>query len=133
MDAMFQGIGEKFVTLKAGTLAATDVGKAVTITANGTAGLGAANNEFFGKVVRYDSDGYVAVQFEGFVEVPYLNDANAPVLGKKVVVDGLGNVRIAPEQAVNEGGTATYTIVEKGRGIVVSLDATNLKATVWLG
>jgi len=129
----FKGVGVKTATFKLAVgITAADEGKAVTLAAADTAGLGAANDVFLGKLVKVEGDGYGTVEYSGFLQVPY-NPAATPVpptVGKFVVVDGAGGVKNAPEQAVNEGGAATYSIVEKGRGLVVSLDTVNNIATV---
>lgn len=129
----FRGVGVKTATVKlAAGIVVADEGKAVTFTANDTVGLGAANGIFAGKLIKVEGDGYGTIEYGGFIEVPYLGGATPvpPTVGKQVVVDGAGNVKNAPEQAIVEAGSGSYTIVEKGRGLVVSVNTTTEKATI---
>lgn len=128
----FKGIDVEQASFKlASGITSADEGKAVAMTAAQTVGLGSAGDSFVGKLIQVEGDGIGTVEFDGFIYVPYASGV-VPTIGSKVVVDGSGNVKNDPGQAVDEAGTATVTVVSKGRGIVVDLDTTNLIAVVLL-
>ncbi len=129
----FEGIGQRNVSVKLhSAITVAHIGKAVAWVGNGEVGLGVSGAQLAGKLIQVEGDGYGTLAYAGFMALPYLAGGTAPVVGKKVVVDGAGNVKLCPEQAVNEGGSAQYTITEKGRGLVVSLDPVSLEAWVQL-
>lgn len=103
-------------------LVAADVGKAVTLVADSTVGLGSDGDPLQGKLVVLEA-GYCTVETGPYVSVPYTG--TAPTLKSKVVVDGAGNVK---DYAID-----TIANAMKGRGEVVSLDTTNKIATVRTG
>jgi hypothetical protein len=126
----FEGIGARYSTYKAndglvsavlnamgwendGTSAV--VGKAVTITGDEEAGFGNAGDPLLGKVLQYESDGYLSVQDAGYTEFDGVS-GNLPTAGDYVVVDGNGAVM------PSEGAT--------GPAKAVSVDADNLKVMV---
>lgn len=120
----FVGIDFSAVTMKANTamvsmatisgVAAVE-GKAVTITANGEVGFGVNGNKLFGRVDKYESDGYVTVQHRGYAELPGVS-GSLPVAGDFLVVDGAGAVKasagaVGPAKAVSVDSTTNKVIV----------------------
>jgi hypothetical protein len=99
----------------------TQQGYSVAISANKTVKVGAAGDILVGKLNRSDGDGTCVVQDMGYMSFSVVNDANVPVLGRGVVCDGSGGVRIAASGSE-----------WKERGVVVDLDTTNLVCTVKL-
>ena len=94
----------------------TQVGDAVTATAAGTAGRGAADAALLGKVTTKEPDGIGAVTKRGVIVVPW---TGAAVFGhQKVGVDGAGKAKVS----------AT------GRGCeVIAVDTTTNLAAIDLG
>jgi hypothetical protein len=99
----------------------TNPGAAVAVSANNTVYLGQASDILFGKLDHSEPDSTCVVQYDGFMSFSFVNDANAPVLGRGVVCNGSNGVRIAA--AGSEW---------KERGKIVSLDTTNLIAVLLL-
>lgn len=121
----FEGIGQKNVTVELHADITSDhIGMAVAWTDDGEVGLGTDGDPLAGKLIQVEGDGYGTLAYEGFLQLPCANGAE-PTLNCKVVVDGAGNVKDDPGQAVNEAGAAQLTIISKGRGIVASVDADN--------
>ncbi|RJP74574.1 MAG: hypothetical protein C4524_12770 [Candidatus Zixiibacteriota bacterium] len=97
------------------------------------AGMGAAGDKLFGKVVAVsaetDANGIpltCTVQAGGVARFKY-NTAAAPDLNQMVEVDGAGKVRVASAvDAFAPGG-------HKMRGVVIARDTTNETVDVWLG
>ncbi len=72
-------------------------------------GLGQAGDRLLGKLMVVEVDGTCAVQHEGFMYLPF-NTSNPPQVGKSVVVDGTGKVKVSPVvTAVNQIQTATQS------------------------
>jgi len=90
----FRGIGVEVITLLlAAGIVAADENKVGKISANGTIGLCAAEDAFYGVIDKVDlGGGCAAVQRKGFAEdVPY---TGAPGLGLQVLVaNGAGGVK----------------------------------------
>jgi hypothetical protein len=84
-----------------------------------TVKVGAAGDRLVGKLIAAETDGMCSVQTQGYVSLPYTAGATAPVVGRGVVCDGSGGVRIA---------ASTFEYNERGN--VSRLDATNLLAWV---
>lgn len=100
--------------------AAAIEGKAVTITGNQEVGFGSNGNEFFGIIDKYEDDGYVTVQDQGYRENVPAVSGSVPTYGQRtLVVDGSG--------AVKASGTVPT------RGIVIDSDATNKTITILIG
>jgi hypothetical protein len=97
----------------------TNPGAAVAVSAAKTVYLGQASDILFGKLDHSEPDSTCVVQFYGVMTFSFVNDANAPVLGRGVVCNGSNGVRIAA--AGSEW---------KERGVVLDLDVPNLVATV---
>jgi hypothetical protein len=118
----FIGIGVEYATFKAdSSLSAVNEGAAVTLVSNDTVGLGTADKPLVGKILKYEDDGIVSVQYEGFAE--FDADSTAlPVVGGVAVVNGAGKVKAAP---------ATTTI-DMATNVVVSVDSVNNKAVILL-
>lgn len=122
----FQELHNKVVTFKydssivantdryGGSNGSAQIGKAVAKAADSTVGLGSTGNWPLGTVQKVDPDGFCSVVVGGIVAMPYVaNNANPPLLGRGVQVDGSGNA-ISPA-----GGARLAT----ERGIVLSLDS----------
>lgn len=106
-----------------GTNHSAQVGKAVSLVADSTIGLGAAAAWTLGKLIKVESDGFATVQYGGVMALPYVvANPNPPLIGRGVQGDGAGNV-ISPA-----GGVRLAT----ERGTVISLDAVNQLAYVAL-
>ena len=122
----------KTFTFKLDTgIVAADIGKAVAVTDKQEAGLGTTGDRLLGKLSQVEGDGYGSVDISGNLYLPYAS-GTVPTVGSAVVVDGAGNVKNDPGQAINESGSATVTVVSKGRGIVLDVDTVNLIAVVAL-
>ncbi len=116
----FEGIGFKAATFKlsAATKAIATAsgasyveGKAVAITGNQEVGFGSNGNPFFGIIDKYEDDGYVTVQFEGYKENVPAVSGSVPTAGTRtLVVNGAGAVR-------SSGSAPT-------RGTVIEADTT---------
>jgi hypothetical protein len=98
----------------------TQIGFSAAIDSARTAKYGAAGDTLLGQVADADTD-TVVINVQGGLTFSFTNDANAPVLGRGVVCDGSGGVRIAASGSE-----------WKERGIVVDLDTTALTAVVLL-
>lgn len=93
----------------------TQEGQSVAMSSNDTVKVGAAGDPLIGKLFKSEADGLCSVQTNGILKFTVVNDANVPVLGRGVVCDGAGGVRIA-------AASSEY----KERGAVIELDTTNL-------
>ncbi len=93
-------------------------GDAVGLTGNGTAGRGADNDAFYGKVQIVEQDGVGAVKRDGIVVVPCVS-AGLTAGYRNLAVNGAGKVKIA-----SSGGRAAW---------VIAVDATNNLAAIDLG
>ena len=96
------------------------IGKAVTLTANDTAGFGAAAGVFFGIIRHVEKDGYATIQVKGYAENVPIKTASAPVLNGLVAVDGTGKLQAAATTA----GTVSRgycTSVDSGAGVATIL------------
>ncbi|MGB9793404.1 MAG: hypothetical protein ACPLRU_06420, partial [Desulfofundulus sp.] len=78
-------------------------------------------NRLFGKILKYEDDGYVTVQYSGFTELPGVAGL-LPVAGDSLVVNGSGAVK-AKDAAAPPNGPAC----------AVSVDATYNTVMVYLG
>jgi hypothetical protein len=100
----------------------TQQGYSVSMTAtNGTVKVGADGDMLLGVVDRSEIDSKVGVQIGGAATIKYTAGATAPLLGRGVVCDGTGGVRIAAADSE-----------WKEVGIVVSKDTTALTVVVFL-
>jgi hypothetical protein len=99
----------------------TQQGQSVSMDVTKTVKVGAAGEILVGKLNRADGDGTCVVQDMGYMSFAYTAGATAPVLGRGVVCDGSGGVRIA-------GAGLEYF----ERGCVVEKDTTALTVTVRL-
>lgn len=125
-DIGFEGIGALRATVKAHSgvksMAATSgvaavEGKAVTVTGNGEMGFGSAGAPLRGIIEKYEDDGYMTVQVEGFKEgVPGVSVTANDFL----CVDGNGAVsKVASGNA--------------GPAYAVSVDSTDNTVVVFIG
>jgi hypothetical protein len=121
----FDGIGAKFVTVKAaGSVSAVALtsgaayveGKAVTVEDDGQYGFGSAGDALRGVIDKYESDHYMTVQYAGFREgVPGVSGA-LPKANEPLAVDGHGAVSevaspVSPAYAVEVDNTADVNTV----------------------
>lgn len=100
--------------------ASTDIGKSVGCAESDTARLGQAGDRLVGKLMTVDQLD-VGVQISGPMLFSYVANGTAPVLGRGVVCDGAGGVRVA-------AADSEYT----ERGVVIYKDATTLTVVVLL-
>jgi hypothetical protein len=98
-----------------------DEGKAVALTADSTVGVGTDGAALEGKLLKVEGDGVGTVQVGGVLNLPY-KSGTVPTVGSKVVVDGAGNVK--------DYASDTIAHAMLGRGEVISVDTTNLRAKV---
>ena len=116
----FEGINEHFTTYKLSSAtkavavasgASYVEGKAVALTGNQEVGFGADGNAFFGIIDKYEDDGYVTVQDEGYrVDVPAVS-GSVPTYGTRTLtVNGSGSIK-------SSGSVPT-------RGMVIESDST---------
>ena len=93
-----------------------EIGMMVELVSDATIGLGTTAHYPLGKLIKVETDGVCSVVTAGVVGVPYVAlNANPPLVGRGVQIDGAGNV-ITPS-----GGTRLAT----ERGQVLHLDSTN--------
>ena len=100
------------------TITKSDVGKAVTLTANNEVGLGSSQDALVGRLAYLDDAAVptvCTVQIAGVMEVPY---SGSPAIKDKVVVNGAGGVATAPTMSAGQPC--------KGSGIVLSIGTTKL-------
>lgn len=97
----------------------TQQGQSVSMDSSDTVKVGAAGDRLVGLLVRSEMDGVCSVQTQGVAKFPYTAGGTAPVVGRGVVCDGSGGVKIA-------AGGSEYT----ERGAVVKQDTVNL--FVWV-
>lgn len=115
MGISFEGIGQVLATfaVEEGVTA----GSVVTITENGTVGLGSDGSLPCGVLLHGEEDGMGAVQLEGLVSVGYTG--TVPALGYGMLAcDGQGGVK-----AVDAGGLTC---------LVVSVDEDSQSAVIML-
>ena len=98
----------------------TQIGFSAAVDSARTAKYGAAGDILLGQVADADTD-TVVINVQGGLTFSVVNDATVPVIGRGVVCDGAGGVRIAASGSE-----------WKERGIVVDLDTTALTAVVLL-
>lgn len=121
----FQGIGAKYVTVKAaGSISAVALAsglayldnKAVTCEGDGLYGFGNAGDPIRGIIDKYEADHHVTIQFAGFREnIPGVSGA-LPTANEHLAVDGSGAVSevatpVSPAYAVEVDGTADVNTV----------------------
>lgn len=112
MDICFEGVGQVAATFKVNG-GAVQPGMAVTLTGNGTVGLGSGAP--CGVLLGGVRGGAAAVQIGGVAKVAY--SGTAPAVGwKELVCDGLGGVKAVAKAAAktvagngDETGTGTDT------------------------
>lgn len=123
-DVEFIGIGERFVTYKThASITAADVGKAVTLVANATVGLGSSGDPVAGKLIVYEADGMASVQDGGYAEFDGVS-GSLPTYNDIVVVNGSGKVITA---------TSAQLLTGKHKGNrVVDVNSTTFKVVVCL-
>jgi len=114
----FTDIGSLIVTFSGHGLNCESTGKAVSLVAAGTVGLGTDNDPLAGVVRVYEADNKVGVQVRGAAEV--VSDTKLTA-GTYVVVDGAGKVKDA-----STNRSDAYVIDDQKYGA----DGT---VTVWLG
>lgn len=91
-DVAFTNIGAKYATYKTHvSITADDEGHAVTLTADGTVGLGSSGDPLIGKLLKYEDDGYGSVQYAGYATFDGVS-GSLPDEKDAVAVDGSGNV-----------------------------------------
>lgn len=130
----FEGVGAKYVTVQAaGSVSSVALvsgaayveGKAVTFTGNGQMGFGNAGDPLKGIIDKYETDGYMTVQYAGFKEdVPCIS-AKLPSANDYVCVDGEGAI----------SKCVTQTAAGRGSACAVSVDGTASinTATIFIG
>ncbi len=121
----FQGIGAKYVTVKAaGSISAVALAsglayldnKAVTCEGDGLYGFGNAGDPIRGIIDKYEADHHVTIQFAGFREnIPGVSGA-LPTANEHLAVDGSGAVSevatpVSPAYAVEVDDTADVNTV----------------------
>ncbi len=135
----FEGIGEEYSTFKIDAVtitydstqkngaAATAIGKAVTLSADGTVALADDNQTVVGKLVLVEADGKATVQTGGFMKLPGGNGATltlgARIIGAQGAAAAKGYIKAIPAAG------AAYVQAEqqntdKGRGMIVDASVT---------
>ncbi len=110
MSISFEGIGAVVATFKVQDSATLATGDAVTITANGTVGLGAVGALVCGVAVSSDINGYVGIQIGGLAQICYSGTTEPTVGWSLLAGDGKGGV-----QVVEAGGRSCLVVsVDKG-------------------
>ncbi len=91
-DIAFDGLGAKYYTYKTHvSITADNEGDAVTLTADGTVGLGSSGDPLIGKLFKYDDDHYGSVQTQGYATFDGVS-GSLPDEKDAVVVNGAGKV-----------------------------------------
>lgn len=122
----FQGIGAKYVTVKAaGSVSAvvlasglaSVIDKAVTCEGDGLYGFGNAGDPIRGIIDQYEADHHMTVQFAGFREnIPGVSGALPSATSATIAVNGAGAVSpvvtpVSPAYAVEVDDTADVNTV----------------------
>jgi len=118
----FEGIGARYVTYQThGSVSAVALVSgaayvyasacAVTITGNGQMGYGDAGDPLDGIIDRYEDDGYMGVQVEGYKTAPGIS-GYLPTAGDYVCVDGSGAVSACAIQTAAGRGQARAESVD---------------------
>ncbi len=103
MSISFEGIGQVLATFEVEENVME--GSVVTVTSDGTVGLGQAGSLFCGVLARNEEDGCGAVQIEGMASVSYSGPA-APAVGFEMLAcDGEGGVKTV------ESGGFVYLVI----------------------
>lgn len=106
---------------------------ACVISANNEAGMGAAADKLFGKVIGVSDElqsgttlpARVTVQARGVARFKYV--ATTPVINQMVEVDGAGAVKqVTADADIAAGG-------HLGRGMVINVITASTEVDVWLG
>ena len=117
------GVGAVNASFKPNSsLTQDDVGKSVTMTANGEVGLGSDQDVLVGRLVYLDdatAPSVCTVQIGGVMELTY---GGTPAINDSLVVDGAGSVVTAPVMSVG--------VANKGRGVVLDVGASKLLVNV---
>ena len=91
-DIAFTGIGSKYATYKTHvSITADNEDDGVTLTADGTVGLGSTGDPLVGQLFKYDDDGYASVQYAGYAVFDGVS-GSLPDEKDAVVVNGSGCV-----------------------------------------
>jgi len=121
----WEGIGANYATFQADSaladiVAASGVaavkGKAVAITGSGgVVGFGNYGDPLLGRIDKYEYDGYVGVQYQGFAWFPGVS-GSLPAPGAAVVVNGSGAVVASagaggPARAISVDSVANRVMV----------------------
>lgn len=89
MSVCFEGIGGNVATFLVEEGCSLAGGEAVTVTGDGTVGLGSSGGWICGVAVSVEEDGCAGVQVDGFVRAAYTG--SAPTVGvNELGVDGAG-------------------------------------------
>ena len=95
MDICFEGVGQVAATFRVEDDENVRVGMAVSLTGDGTVGLGGDGGEVCGVLLGNVRGGAAAVQIGGVAKVGYSGD-DAPNVGwQKLACDGEGGVKTA--------------------------------------
>jgi hypothetical protein len=119
MDICFEGVGQVAATFKVDSSKAVLPGMAVTLTADGTVGLGSAGNMPCGVLLGGVRGGAAAVQISGVAKVG-CSDAAPRVGWQTLACDGKGGVK-----TVTTGGLNCLVLAvdedETGKSVIVKL------------
>ena len=117
MDICFEGVGQVAATFQVEDGKDVQAGMAVTMTGNGTVGLGDGDDAVCGVLLGSVRAGAAAVQIGGVAQVGY--SETAPAVGwQELVCDGTGKVKTA-----GTGGAKCLVLAvdEDGKSVVVKL------------
>ena len=95
MEICFEGVGQVAATFKVDSSKAVLPGMAVTLTADGTVGLGSAGNMPCGVLLGGVRGGAAAVQIRGAAQVSCSGETALAAGWQELVCDGQGGVKAA--------------------------------------
>lgn len=114
MDICFEGVGQVAATFLVNDEKTVLPGKAVTLTANNTVGLGTDGDALCGVVLSGARGGAAAIQISGVVKVGF--SGAAPTVGwKELGCDGEGNVKAVT------GGVKCLVLAVDSEAVVIKL------------
>ena len=112
MDICFEGVGQVAATFRVEDDENVQTGMAVTLTDNGTVGLGEGDKPLCGVLLGSVRGGAAAVQIGGVAKVSWSGEDDPGVGWLELVCDGNGGVKTAD----GTGGTKFLVLAVDGTG-----------------
>ena len=115
MEICFEGVGQVAATFRVDDDEDIKAGMAVTLTGNGTVGLGGGDKAVCGVLLGSVRGGAAAVQIGGVAKVSYSDEEDLNVGWQELVCDGKGGVK------TKAGGTKCLVLAVDEESVVVKL------------